>query len=303
MAKFWFTSAPLLSHMDWGGFLKTAQILQHNGHEVTWVSGDGVRRIAESAGLDFAEIAETGWLWPPPPQPDVSDMPPEEAMTLRYVRALDTWMTEDLVKQATQALIDLADEIGRPDAIVTDPFLTAAALAAEALDVPLAVAGWLAQADMDAENMFPVQQRLSEESVRRMENLYTHFSLEGVNFSHGATPSIVSPHLHISYFTPGWYQAETATMLDQNEFVGGEPDVASSPPPAWLQAIPEEQRLALVTLGSTFTGDLGFFSWAAHAVHRVGLVPVVVIGTNPIDPDDKAELKRALPRQRACSTG
>src|SRR5690606_22095205 len=57
-----------------------------------------------------------------------------------------------------------------------------------------------------------------------------------------------------------------------------------------------EKPLALVTLGSIFTGDLGFFSWAAHAAARAGFVPVVVIGWNPITPEAKAELKAALPK-------
>ncbi|MEO1438789.1 MAG: glycosyltransferase [Chloroflexota bacterium] len=296
MAKFWFISAPLFSHLDWGGFLKTAQVLKHRGHDVTWVSGEPIRNPVESSGLAFAPIAETGWLWPPPPQPDVSQMNPQDAVMLRYVRALDTWMTEDLVRLATQHIIDLVAEIGKPDAIVTDAFLTAAALAAEALDVPLAVAGWLATADMNEEHLFPVQKRLSEESIQRISSLYAHFGLQGVNFSHGATPSIISPHLHISYFTPGWYLADTAAMLEQNAFVGGKPATTRQPEPDWLQAIPAEKPLALITLGSTFTGDLGFFSWAAHAAHRVGLIPIVVIGTNPIDPADKQELIAALPK-------
>lgn len=294
--KFWCVSAPLFSHLDWGGYLKTAQMLQRKGHEVTWVSGAGIRAPVEAAGLAFAQIAETGWLWPPPPQPDVSQMPPQEAVMLRYMRALDTWMTEDIVRDGTQQLIDLAGELGKPDVIITDPFLTAAALAAEAIDVPLAVVGWAAQEDMLGENMFPVQKRLSEESIRRLTNLYDHFGLTGVNFSKGAAPSIVSPHLHISYFTPEWYQAESTLLLEQNEFVGGSPTPTSAPTPDWLQAIPPQRGLALVTLGSTFTGDLGFFSWAAHAAHRVGLLPVVVIGTNPIAPADKQELIRALPK-------
>ncbi len=296
MAKFWFTSAPLLSHMDWGGFRKTAHALKAKGHHVTWVSGEGVRAPAERSGLEFAAISETGWLWPPPPQPDVTNMPPEEAVMLRYVRALDTWMTESLVREATQQMIDLATEIGKPDAIVTDAFLTAAALAAEALDVPLVVAGWVAQADMAAEHLFPVQQRLSDESIRRMNNLYDHFGLTGVNFSKGATPSVISPHLHISYFTEDWYQAESAALLEQNVFVGGQVPPMPEPLPNWLTAIPEGRPVALITLGSTFTGDLGFFSWAAHAAYRVGLTPIVVIGTNPIEPDAKQELIQALPK-------
>jgi MGT family glycosyltransferase len=296
MAKFWFTSAPLFSHMDWGGFRQTAQALSAMGHAVTWVSGEAVRAPAEQSGFAFASVTETGWLWPPPPQPDVTNMPPEEAVMLRYVRALDTWMTESLVREATQQLIDLASDTGKPDAIVTDAFLTAAALAAEALDVPLAVAGWVAQADMEAEHMFPVQQRLSDESIRRINSLYDHFGLSGVNFSKGATPSVISPHLHISYFTEAWYQAESASLLDQNVFVGGQVPPVPQPLPDWLAAIPEGKPLALITLGSVFTGDLGFFSWAAHAAYRVGLTPIVVIGTNPIDPNDKQELIQALPK-------
>ncbi|MFN8562216.1 MAG: hypothetical protein U0703_11480 [Anaerolineae bacterium] len=85
-----------------------------------------------AAGVPFAPIRKTGWLWPPPPAPDLTTIPPQEAVMLRYRRALDTWLSEDLVGDAVQALLELADEMGRPDAIVTDPFLTTAALAAEA---------------------------------------------------------------------------------------------------------------------------------------------------------------------------
>lgn len=296
MAKFWFTSAPLFSHMDWGGFLKTAQALQNMGHDVTWVSGEALRNPAQQAGLKFASIAETGWLWPPPPQPDVSKMRPDEAVMLRYVRALDTWMSEDIVRSATQHLIDLADNTGKPDLIITDPFLTAAALAAEALAVPLAVAGWPVREDMKSEYLFPVQKRLSEESIARLQRLYDHFNLQGTNFSKGATPSIVSPHLHISYFTKNWYQSEIDYLLDQNIYVGATLTPPSTPAPDWLKQIPDEHALGLVTLGSTFTGDLGFFGWSAQAVRAAGLIPIVVIGNNPISPEDKAELIRYLPK-------
>ena len=44
-------------------------------------------------------------------------------------RALDTWLSEDLVAEAVEALLDLEDEIGAPDAIVSDPFLSASAIA------------------------------------------------------------------------------------------------------------------------------------------------------------------------------
>lgn len=295
MAKFWFMSAPLFSHTDWGGFLKTARVLADQGHDVTWVSASALAGVIRRAGIAFAPVSETGWLWPPPPAPDLSTLAPQEAVMLRYRRALDTWLSEDRVAAAVEAFLALAGAMGKPDLIVTDPFLSAAALAAEALGVRLAVCGWPAQRDLDEERLFPVQRALGEDSQARIGRLNARFGLQGVNFAQGPTPSILSPHLHISYFTPTWYTADEDNLLPQNLFVGGQPAIPEDDPPAWLAEIPQESPLALITLGTTFTGDLGFFSWAAHAAARVGLIPIVVIGWNPIEPEKKAELKAALP--------
>jgi MGT family glycosyltransferase len=296
MAKLWFISAPLHGHLDWGGFLKTAQALQQQGHDTTWLSGSQIAGPIHAAKLAFAPVRQTGWLWPPPPAPDLSSIPPQEAVMLRYRRALDTWMSEDLVGDAVEALLELAQDLGKPDLIVTDPFLTAAALAAEALEIPLAVGGWPAQSTLDENFLFPVQKNLGEDSQQRLQRLLQRFGLEGVNFSQGATPSIISPHLHLSYFTRGWYQSEIESLLPQNVFVGGQVTLAEDAPPQWLAAIPDEAPLALITLGSVFTGDLGFFSWAAQAVARLGLIPIVVIGWNPVEAAAKAELVAALPK-------
>ncbi|MEP7292794.1 MAG: glycosyltransferase [Chloroflexota bacterium] len=296
MAKFWFVSAPLYSHLDWGGYLKTAQALIGRGHEVTWVSENTLGGALAAAGVPFAPVRKTGWLWPPPPVPDLTTIPPQEAVMLRYRRALDTWLSEALVGDAVEALIELAGEIGKPDVIVTDPFLTAAALAAEALAVPLAVCGWVAQKDLNEDFLFPVQKSLGTESVERIERLKARFGLQGVNFAAGPTPSILSAHLHISYFSERWYQSEQANLLAQTLFVGGKPTPPQSAPPEWLSAISDEAPIALITLGTTFTGDLGFYSWAAQAAARVGYIPLVVIGWNPIAAEDKAKLIAALPK-------
>ncbi|HVU10268.1 MAG TPA: glycosyltransferase [Phototrophicaceae bacterium] len=297
MAKFWFVSAPLFSHLDWGGYLATAQALQKRGHDVTWVSENSIGGALASAGVPFAPIRKSGWLWPPPPAPDLTTIPPQEAVMLRYRRALDTWLTEDLVGEAVVALIELAGEIGKPDVIVTDPFLTAAALAAEALDVPLAVCGWPAQKELNEDFLFPVQKTLGSDSQERIERLKEHFGLQGVNIAKGPTPSILSPHLHVSYFSKTWYAADEDNLLPQTLFVGGRPTPPSDDPPKWLTDIPADTPLALVTLGTTFTGDLGFFSWAAQAAARVGFVPIIVVGWNPIAPEEKARLIAALPKR------
>ncbi len=294
MATFWFISAPLPGHLDWGGFLKTAQTLQQRGQDVLWVSQPGIGGLVEAAGIPFAPIPHTGWLWPPPPPPDLSAIKPTEAIFLRYRRALDTWLSEDLIPPAVEAIRALAAERGSPDVIVTDPFLSASALAAELLNVPLVVAGWPAGQPLDEAHLYAVQAELGQISRDRIARLTDRFGLRGVNFAEGVTPSVQSPHLHLSYFSRNWYQSDP-DFLPQTVFVGGVPDASPDNPPDWLAAIPADQRLALITLGSTFTGDLGFFSWAAQASARLGLIPIVVIGNNPIEPDKKAALKAALP--------
>src|SRR6185436_19811910 len=102
MAKFWFISAPLHGHLDWGGFLKTAQALQLRGHTVLWLSEPPIANAISAAGITFQALKRTGWLWPPPPVPDLTSIPPVQAVMLRYQRALDTWMSEDLVGEAVQ---------------------------------------------------------------------------------------------------------------------------------------------------------------------------------------------------------
>ncbi|MDZ4764128.1 MAG: glycosyltransferase [Chloroflexota bacterium] len=294
--NFWFVSAPLFSHLDWGGYLRTAQALIARGHEVTWVSGNAVGGVLASAGVPFAPIRQTGWLWPPPPVPDIAALKPQDAVMLRYRRALDTWMSETIVGEAVAALLELADEIGTPDVIVTDPFLTAAALAAEALDVPLAVCGWIAQRELTEDRLFPVQKALGDESQMRLRRLCERFGLTGSNFSGGATPAILSPHLHISYFNAHWYQSDAANLLPQTVFVGGSRIPPDDTPPIWLSDIPDETPLGLITLGTTFAGELGFFSWAAQALARSGVTPIIALGGTPISPEDKQQLIAALPK-------
>ena len=265
------------------------------GHEIIWVSQENLRSAIESKGLTFEAIEETGWLWPPPPQPDFTKIHPQEAVKLRYSRALDTWLSEDLVAKGVECLLELADRTGKPDAMVIDPFLSAAALAAEKLDVPMIVAGWPATANLDEQALFPVQRDLSSDSMQRILRLCEKFDLEGVNFSKGTAPSIRSPHLHVTYFTPEWYAAEQPMMLPQTQFVGGTKTTPGDEAPEWLRNIPDTIPMALITLGTVFTGDLGFFSWAAAAAARANLLPIVVLGWANFDVEKKNELKRVLP--------
>src|SRR5258708_20551300 len=157
MVSFWFITAPLSGHLDWGGMVKTARVLRDGGHDVLWVSQPPVAQTLNVAGIDFVAIPETGWLWPPPPMPDPHTLKPADAVFLRYRRALDTWFSEELIPPAVEAIVTLARERGKPSAIVADPFLSAAAFAAEALDVPLIVAGLAPPPPPDANPKVPPQ--------------------------------------------------------------------------------------------------------------------------------------------------
>jgi UDP:flavonoid glycosyltransferase YjiC (YdhE family) len=293
MARFWFTSAPLPGHADWGGLLKTAQALIAHGHDVVWVSEDRLRGLITRAGVPFEAIDESGWLWPPPPLPCPVSFVNENIHTLRYRRALDTWLSVDRVRSAVEALRDLAGRIPLPDVIVTDPFLSAGALAAELIGVPLAVGGWPAGPALDEDRLLYVQRQLGQEGRDRVAQLCAQFGLDGVNFSDGPTPEVQSPRLHISYFNAYWYQGEP--FLSQTVFVGGEAPPPQDDPPDWLAAIPGEVPLGLVTLGSTFTNDLDFFVHGAHALAQSDLLPLVVIGWRPLADEVKQTLVHRLP--------
>lgn len=293
MARFWFTSAPLPGHLDWGGLLRTAQALCDAGHDVWWVSEERIGSMVTQAGVPFAAVSQTGWRWPPPPLPTMAQFVNEHMVTLRYRRALDTWLSADLVAQGIEALCALAERLGSPDVIVTDPFLAAAALAAEALGVPLVVGGWASGPPLDEDQMLYIQRQLGAEARERIARLCAQFGVQGVNFSDGPAPSVQSPVLHISYFSPTWHQGEA--ILPQTEFVGGRVTPPRGAPPQWLADIPADQPLGMVTLGSTFTGDLAFFAQGAQAIAAAGMIPIVVIGPGPIAPDAKERLKAALP--------
>ena len=296
MAKFWFVSAPLLSHTDWGGMLRTALHLRQAGHEALWLSGEPLAQFIQKTGLPFHTLAATGWRWPPPPPPNLDNLAPVEALNQRYTRALDTWMSPALVRAGGEALRQAAEELGAPDVLVSDPFLPAAALLAERLACRFAVMGMPALRSLEEGNLFPIQKQLAAESRERLARLFADFGVAGRNFSKGAAPSVLSPDMHINYFTRRWYLADEANLLPQNRYFGGV--VRRMPPeqaPAWLRAIPAERPLALITLGTTFRGEPGFYAWAAQAAARVRLLPIITLGDHRLAAAEKKELMAALP--------
>lgn len=265
--RFLFISAQLPGHLDWGGYLATAAELVRRGHEARWASGEEVAPLVAQSGVPFHPLAETGWRWPPPPP--LQPSPELDAATVRRLRAeraLDQWLDVARVTPASSELIALGRRF-RPDVVVSEMFASAAGIAAEALGVPLVVAGWPALQPKVADS----DNDLVAEARSRLHRLLAYFALHGQNWTSEGAPALLSPHLHLTYWSPGWYRG--LSLLPQTVHVGGQAPPPSSPPP-W----PDRDPWVLITLGTSFGNDPNFFINAAHAAVQLGCLPILALG-------------------------
>ncbi|GIV76009.1 MAG: hypothetical protein KatS3mg050_0403 [Litorilinea sp.] len=293
--KLLFVSAQLAGHLDWGGYLPTALALKHRQHQVLWASGPAIQPAVEAAGLPFHPLAETGWRWPPPPpiRPEELGQSPEERQWARQMRALDQWLEEERVAQATQELLALVEQF-RPDVIVGEMFMAAAALAAERTQTPFVVAGWAAPAPGGPRT--DATSPALAEAQARVQRLLDRFGVPGHNWTLQGAPAITSPHLHISYWSPGWFQG--VSLGSQTRHVGGrvpwDPASGPPPPPADLPS-PEDAPWVFITLGTSFNRDPNFFLAAAHAAVELGCLPLLAVGEPPQTPW-VAQMRGRLPQ-------
>jgi UDP:flavonoid glycosyltransferase YjiC (YdhE family) len=279
------TSAQLPGHLDWGGYLRTAAELRHRGHDVLWATGSAMVPFLQQANIPTHVLAETGWRWPPPPplQP-TPDIDPEALRKQRAIRALDQWLEEERVGAATAALIALGKAF-RPDLFVSEVFLSAAGLAAEALGVPFAIAGWPAMRPKETGG----QPAVVQEARERLARLCTRFGISGVNWTEVGPPAQQSPTLQISYWSPSWYHG--VDLLPQTIHVGGSaPATTQTTPLPW----PDELPWVFITLGTSFGKDANFFMMAAQAAVELGCLPILVLA-GQFNRDEEATLRSRLP--------
>ena len=270
--RFLFASAQLVGHLDWGGFLATAAALARRGHEVHWASGQEVQALLSANGITGHVMAETGWRWPLPPplRPDEAASPQAFARQ-RMIRSLDQWFSVDRVAAATRILHRIGQAV-RPHLVVSEMFMAAAGLSAEMLNAPFAVAGWPAiQAVLPASAQF-----VAEMARERLSVLTEMFGLDGVNWTQEGPSALLSPHLHLTYWSPRWFSG--LPLLPQNRLVGGVAPPAQPWKTPWLSQLPMDQPWVFITLGTAFTNDPNFFSAAAHAAAQVGCLPILAIG-------------------------
>ena len=250
-----FISLPLRGHLDWGGMLDTAAALTRRGHAVAWASGADVRPAVAAAGVDFVELAATGWQTLPPL---AEDLPAARRAALRQQRALDSWLSPAAVLPAMEAVQRVLDD-RQPDALLVEPYAVAAALAAERAGLPLIVCGRPALPDSAAP---------ANPAGPRASDLCRQAGVPG-DYWDLARGQVRSSLLHIDYFTRRWYtdltQIGPQTSFAGSGAAGAAPDALD--PPA-----------VLITLGSLFNRDPAFFRIAAEAVLLEGGQPLVVTG-------------------------
>jgi len=282
--RYLFVSAQIPGHLDWGGYLPTAIQLQQRGHTVLWVTGQAMAPLLARAGIPGHFLAETGWRWPPPPplQPALG-ADPELIRHQRALRALDQWLEEERVVQATNALVELGHSF-RPDVIISEVFLSAAGLAAEVLACPFVIAGWPAMPPKISGG----NEAVVDAARQRLHRLCERFGITGVNWTKSGPPVQESPLLHITYWSPRWYDG--VALLPQTRHVGGVAPPTPTAAPPWA----DEQPAVFITLGTSFGQDANFFLLAARAAEEMGCLPIIALG-GQFKAEQEAALRQQLP--------
>ncbi len=278
-------SAPLPGHLDWGGYLSTAVELQRRGHELCWASGSAVESQIRRAGISFQKLTESGWRWPPPPPLVASQaQSPEAWQQLRVQRALDQWLDEERVGAAIIELQHIA-ESWQPDLVISEMFIAAAGIVAEMVQRPLVIAGWPAQL---------IEPSRPDPAIalarQRLDRLLARHSVNGHNWSKVGAPALLSPLLHLSYWSQSWFAGQK--LLAQTRHVGG--IAAPRQPPDPTLPNHEDRPWVLITLGTSFGNDPNFFVAASHAAQRLGCLPILALG-NQIMGEALAALQSKLP--------
>lgn len=267
-------SAPMLGHLDWGGYLLTAAELLRGGHDVLWATGHEMQGTVAAQGVPSHILQETGWCWPMKlPRPVADAVSRQDVQRLRMLRSLDQWLDVERVRAATVELIALGKAF-RPHVIVSEMFMAAAGIAAEVLDVPFVVAGWpAARSKLTQRSGF-----VGVLAQERVAVLLSEFGAVGVNWQLDGPAALLSPSLHLTYWSPRWFAGRP--LLPQTRMVGGRAQAA--PASVWCGQLSRERPWVFITLGTSFNRDINFFIMAAQAVVQVGGLPIVAVGSGEV---------------------
>lgn len=265
------STAPLPGHLDWGGLLETARHLQHAGHDVLWASGAAVERVLTDAGINRVDVPVALRL-------PASDAPLRAARSFEelYVNevrdTLEIWLTVPDVIGAVEAHIDLIGR-WRPDVIVADPMVQAAALAAEATATPLASCGY--PGPLATVRRTPETVPLIEELYARVDALRAYVGLSPA--VHLPEPALfyVAEALHVVYFLPEWFARYNPLPSPGASYVGGAAVAPRGERPPWLDELSGEKPVVLVTRSTVYGPPSSDLPQIVKAVHECGAFALV----------------------------
>lgn len=281
MARFLFSTAPLPGHIDWGGLLQTAVYLQASGHEVRWASGAAIQPQLAAAGIPFQEVPVA---YDPPKR---LAAPTERTFAEEMQLTMDVWLEETAVAAATDAHLDLI-HTWRPDVVIADPLVLAAALASEVACIPLAGCGYPG-AFATIPNQPPLQ-HLAIELARRKNWLRQRFSLPPESSKAARTFLFVASRLHLVFFTASWFADYNPAPSPGAQYLGGQSQPPQTEAPDWLKEVVGKRPLIAIAQSTTY-GSLAH--WLPHifqALTEIGATGILaadeeLIRTLPALPD------------------
>lgn len=273
MARFLFSTVPVPGHLDWGGLLETAQLLLRRGHEVLWASGAQVAAQLERAGVPLAiiPVAFPGTIRPHAGAGQ-QQMRFEELYAAEMRSMLDMWLDERQVEQACDAHLELISR-WRPDAIIADPFVIGAALAAEASGVALAGCGYPGPFTV----FMPIAEAapVAAEFQERRNRLRSRIGLRPL--APEPTPAFlfIAGDLHLVYFSVEWFNVFNPRPSPGARFVGGSAQEPATPPPDWLSELPVDRPLVLIAQPTGYQVESTPLPAIFAALERLGALGIL----------------------------
>ncbi len=270
--KILFVSLPAWGHMDLGGCIRVASLLQKS-HQVAWATGYPVKSYVQKQGFVFFPVA---------PHKDVSNLA-EQSRPLdgwkRQAFAIDNFfLNEESLAIGIQELLDACLEF-RPDLICSEPFHFCTSTVAEILNIPWATYG---------RNIFPSQ----ENTVARSMWLDGMARLNRVRSEHHLKPlsletASLSTELCLSFSCPS-FELENLPSPGASALVGV----------PLLDIVPERpiekaDPYAVVSLGSVFR-DATLLESITDAVLKMGWKVVLSQGVHSSLPPELTKLDGVL---------
>jgi MGT family glycosyltransferase len=269
MSRFLFSTAPLPGHLDWGGLLETARLLQDRGHDVLWASGAAVAPVLEQANIRVALVPIAFQI---PTSNYAESVDKAESYALAVRRTLSVWLQEDQVAAACDAHLRLIAE-WQPDAVIADPMVLAAALAAEAGDLPLAACGYPGplMVVQPTRHTAPIITDFFD-TLNRLRN---RIGLPACDPSPAPDLLFRAPDLHLVFFSHEWFERYNPHPSPGAQFVGGSVPPSRIAPPPWIADLPADRPLIVVADSTVYGPPSSQLALVFEAIGKLGAYGII----------------------------